>query len=564
MSKKIEGNIEGLKNSQIKALEKLGDRRLGPSEIINQDFARALTEISFEIQRQVSLLINRKGIVENIIVGDAKRVFLPDLKRQRIGSIRFRGLRCVHTHLSEEGLSHDDLVDLTLLRLDLMSAITVDSEGLPSRIYSAYSNTSLKDTNNSEHWILMPPKHPSQVTDDFAKLIQSLEEEIYKSIKGVEGGKGKERAILIGVTTGSLIEEEESILELEELAKSADVIVVDKIIQKRKEIDPKYFLGKGKLEEVLLKSLHLGADIIIFNQSLNPSQIRSICKATDLKVIDRSMLILDIFAQRAKNREGKVQVELAMLKYRLPRLVEKDDSLSRLTGGIGGRRGPGETKLEENRRAVREKIKSLEKQIETFRKQHQQKRARRIANNMPIVSLVGYTNAGKSTLLNSLTKGNVDTRDRMFETLAPTSRRLRLPKDEEVIINDTVGFIRDLPKDLINAFKATLEEIQLSNLIVHIVDLSNPNFEKQISSVDSILAELGVLNIPRILIFNKIDLLNNNMILEIVSKKYPEASCISAKDKIGLLEFLNKVHQELHLPQTEDNYCEQNEEAGVL
>jgi GTP-binding protein HflX len=219
-------------------------------------------------------------------------------------------------------------------------------------------------------------------------------------IKGSRGGKGKDRAILM-CYTGSLSKKMKH-SRTRRTRKSADVIVVDKKSRKEKKSTINTFLEK-ETEEVLLNSLHLGADIIIFNQSLNPSQIRSICKATDLKVIDRSMLILDIFAQRAKNREGKVQVELAMLKYRLPRLVEKDDSLSRLTGGIGGRRGPGETKLEENRRAVREKkLKAQKKQIETFRKQHQQKRARRIANNMPIVSLVGYTNAGKSTLLNSL------------------------------------------------------------------------------------------------------------------------------------------------------------------
>lgn len=543
MSKKIEGNINGLKSSQIKAIEKLNNKKLDPSEIINQDLARTMTEISSEIKRQIALLINRKGSVEYVIVGDAKRIMLPDLKRQRVGSTRYRGLRCIHTHLSGEKLSHDDLLDLTLLRLDLMSAITMDNEGLPMTVYSAYANPSTTDIENEQPWILMEPKAPSQIDEDFLSLIQSLETESNKQISGLKGQKRKERAILIGVTTGSLSEEEETMMELEELAKADNAIVVDKIIQKRKNIDPKYFLGKGRLEDVFIRSLRLNADILIFNQSLNPSQIRSICKATDLKVVDRSMLILDIFSQRAKNKEGKIQVELAQLKYRLPRLVEKDDSLSRLTGGIGGR-GPGETKLEESRRAVRKKISHLEKQIEIFRKQRSQKRSRRVSNALPIISLVGYTNAGKSTLLNTITKGNVGTRKRMFETLAPTSRRLRLPRDEEVIINDTVGFIKDLPKDLLSAFRATLEEIQLSDLIIHIVDVSSSTFEKQIDSVVNILADLDMSEIPRLTVFNKIDKADENLI-EFVSKKYPEALFISAKKKTNILEFLETVHDEL-------------------
>lgn len=562
MGKKVEGNLKGLKTSQIKSLERIKDRKLNPSEIINQEFARMLTERSFEIKRQIAVLVNRKGIVVHVIVGDAKKVILPDLKRQRIGSKRFRGLRCIHTHLLEESLTHDDLVDLTLLRLDLMSAITIDESGLPAKIYSAYTNPSIIDINNSEPWILIPPIHPSQVNDDFQQLISSLEEEANKSVNGYKGASKKERAILIGVTTDSLLEEEESMLELEELAKAANVKVIDKIIQKRNKIDAKYFLGKGRLEDILIKSLQSAVDILIFNQSLNPSQIRSICKATDLKVIDRSMLILDIFSRRAKNKEGKIQVELAQLKYRLPRLVEEDDSLSRLIGGIGGR-GPGETKLEENKRAIRDKINRLEKQIKDFRKQRHQKRAQRINNNLPIISLVGYTNAGKSTLLNSLTKGDVSTKKRMFETLAPTTRRLRLPKDEEVIVNDTVGFIKDLPQDLIVAFKSTLEEIELSDLIVHIVDISSSIFEKQIESVEKILAELGISKIPRIIVFNKIDLVSKEKI-NILTKNYPEAKFISSKKKIGLLDFLDFVHEQLNIIFNKNQNNKINNKVSVI
>ncbi len=554
MSKKVQGNLNGLKSNQIKILDKLYNKRLNQTEIINQEFARALTEISNEIKRQVAVLVNRKGEVDYVTVGDTHKVMLPDLKRQRVGSTRFRGLRCIHTHLSGEELTRDDLVDLTLLRLDLMSAITMDNDGLPVKVYSAYANPSTNDIEHPEPWIKMEPKAPSQINDNFLYLIESLEQESDNITKGYKGGRRKEKAILIGVTTQSLSEEEETMLELEELAKAANLMVLDKIIQKRKSIDAKYFLGKGKLEDIFIKSLSLNADILVFNQSLNPSQIRSICKATDLKVIDRSMLILDIFSQRAKNKEGKVQVELAQLKYRLPRIVEKDDSLSRLTGGIGGR-GPGETKLEENRRAIRKKISNLEKQIEVFRKQRSQKRSRRINNNLPIISLVGYTNAGKSTLLNSITKGNVNTRKRMFETLAPTSRRLRLPRDEEVIINDTVGFIKDLPEDLLNAFKSTLEEIQLSDLIIHIADASSNQFEKHIVSVDRILAELDMAEIPRMLVFNKIDLINENKI-NMLKRDYKDAMMISSKLKVGLIELLEEIHKQLHLEIDKDIYTE--------
>src|SRR5882724_1650620 len=267
--------------------------------------------------------------------------------------------------------------------------------------------------------------------------------------------------------------------ELLELANSAGVVVLDEIIQRRGQIDSRTVLGKGKLEELLIRAMQLGADVIIFDRELQAAQVRSLSVATDLKVIDRSQLILDIFAQRAQSHEGKIQVELAQLKYILPRLVVGQNSaFSRLAGGIGGR-GPGETKLETDRRRVRDRIHRLEKELSSQAKRREQRRKERLRQQVPAISIVGYTNAGKSTLLNALTSSHVLAESRMFATLDPTTRRLRLPREQEIIINDTVGFIRDLPPDLLAAFRSTLEEIAGSRLLVHVVDASNPRWQNR-------------------------------------------------------------------------------------
>jgi GTP-binding protein HflX len=343
---------------------------------------------------------------------------------------------------------------------------------------------------------------------DFLALINSLEEEMARNRKAARRAEARDRTILVGVTTASLAEAEESMAELSELATSAGVVVLDQIIQRRPAIDPRTLLGRGKLEELLVRALQLGADLIVFDRELQPAQVRSLSEATDLKVIDRAQLILDIFAQRAQSREGKIQVELAQLKYLLPRLIAGHDSaFSRLAGGIGGR-GPGETKLETDRRRVRDRINRLEKEIEAQRHRRQERRKERTRREFPIISIVGYTNAGKSTLLNTLTASHVHAEQRMFATLDPTSRRLRLPREQEVIVNDTVGFIRDLPPDLLSAFRATLEEISDSDLLLHLVDASNPRWWQQLESVERILGELNFGAIPRLLVFNKADLVD--------------------------------------------------------
>lgn len=493
-----------------------------------------MAEISDETGRQIGVLINRKGQVEYVMVGTAKQIQMPDFGRARVSTDRFRGLRCVHTELVGESLSHDDLTDLALLRLDLMAVVQVDRKsGLPGLVHAAHLLPDRRETpdgiaatngttddaselgvrDEREDFAFLEPRIPTHLDTDFVELIESLEEEMARvRLSARKRQAGRERAILVNVTTGDADDAAESLAELYELAESAGVVVMDRIIQRRQQIDPRTVLGKGKLDELLIRSMRLGADMLIFDAELSPTQARIIADATELKVIDRPQLILDIFAQRAQSREGKLQVELAQMKYLLPRLVMGSNAaFSRLAGGIGGR-GPGETKLETDRRRVRDRIAQLERQVDDIGRQRSERRKSRVQKHLPIISLVGYTNAGKSTLLNALTNSGVYAEKQMFATLDPTSRRLRLPYDQEVIINDTVGFIRDLPDSLVSAFRATLEEISDSDLLIHVVDVSNPRAGNQIGSVNKILGELGLNRIRQLVALNKSDLAGRDQI----------------------------------------------------
>ncbi len=502
--KSVYGNIEGLKGNQIQRIQRIYRRRIPERNFISPELARYMTELSREIGRQIGVMVDRGGNVQFVLVGDTRRIVWPDVSRYRVGIGRLRGLRMLHTHLEGEPLTRDDLNDLALMRVDMIGAITVADGGLPGQTHWAHL---LPPNPEGTIWRIMEPEHPPRMEMDFLEFIRTLEDEIGRSQRIREVEMGSDRAILLSITTGPRSAVRHSLQELEELARSSGVSVVDSVILQRQTIDPRTLMGRGQLNELVIRSLQQGANLLMFDQDMNPSQVRSITDYTELRVIDRTQLILDIFAQRAQSREGKLQVELAQLRYLLPRLVTKNTAMSRLTGGIGGR-GPGETKLEINRRRARERINRLEHEIKQINRQRDQRRNKRRTNRLPIISIVGYTNAGKSTLLNTLTHSQVHVEDRLFATLDPTSRRLRFPRDFEAIITDTVGFIRDLPRDLIAAFRATLDELKEADVLVHVIDASSPRLAEQVISVDSILADLELQRIPIIRALNKEDLVD--------------------------------------------------------
>jgi GTP-binding protein HflX len=421
-----------------------------------------------------------------------------------------------------------------------MAAITMTETGYFHKAHVGYI---LPKSPYGKPFQILNPLNPGDLNIECLELIRSLEAELAQVTSLHKGDAGKERALLVSVTTAYRKTAMSSMEELEDLAISSNIEVVKKMLQLRRKINSKFLMGPGKLQELIILALQKGATLIIFDQELNPSQIRSITDQIDLKVIDRTQLILDIFAQRAQTKEGKLQVELAQLKYLLPRLIAKNTAMSRLTGGIGGR-GPGETKLEINRRRVRDRIKRLENDLELVRKQRKQQKSKRNKKDLPVISIIGYTNAGKSTLLNTLTKSHVRTENRLFATLDPSSRRLKFPKDIEVIITDTVGFIKNLPKDLIVAFRATLEELEGADLLLHIIDISNPRFKDQIKSVEKILFDLNLDDIPLIRVLNKKDLVDKKTTHK-WSRDF-DATAISAKKKSTMMPLIKKMKHSIH------------------
>lgn len=482
----------------------------------------------------MGLLITRGGDVACVVIGDDRRINIPDLSGYRSAGSRLNGLRCVHTHLHNEPISQEDITDLVLLGLDMMATVQVDSEGIPGPIDCAHI---LPKNIGDRGWDITSVPDSGQLNIDFLELIRAIEDELARTDRRPDLEK-REKAVLASVITGPSGPAKESLNELMALAVSNDLEVAGVMIQHLKRPDPRFFIGRGKLSELALKCTQTGATLLIFDNELTPNQIKGLADYTELRIIDRSQLILDIFARRAVTREGKIQVELAQLKYLLPRLAEKNTAMSRLTGGIGAR-GPGETKLEINRRRARERIINLNRELKKVRQQRHDRRRLRKSRRVPVISIVGYTNAGKSTLLNTLTNSSVDAKDRLFETLDPSSRRLRFPREREVIITDTVGFIRALPRSLMEAFAATLEELHEADLLLHVVDASNPRIDEQIKTVEEVLVQLDLKDIPCITVLNKSDLIPTEEALSL--SRLREGIPISALDRNTLKPLLKRI-----------------------
>ena len=528
-------------------MERLYRRRIPVSEFCSHELATRLVELSSDLRRQIGLLINRAGSVEYVIVGDEKGLVIPELRDYPLGKRVMRGLRLIHTHLKNEPISEDDLTDLSLLRFDLLAALLYTAGKVQINAQLAWLSPDQRGTGT----ILDPVVPLERIDLDCIHFIPELEADLEKAARSASKAKDAlERAILISVTTsGTRQEAEDSMAELRELARTAQVEALDEFIQRPKTINPRTLMGEGMMRDVVIRAMQRSASMLIFDQELTPAQMRSISAMTELKVIDRSQLILDIFARRAKTLDGKVQVELAQLKYLLPRLTGRGVQMSRLMGGIGGR-GPGETKLETDRRRIRDRIASLERELKELSQGRDQRRKQRVKAGVPIISIVGYTNAGKSTLLNALTKSDVFTEDLLFATLDTSTRRLRFPREREVIITDTVGFIRSLPKSLMGAFKATLEEMRDADLLLHVVDASHPRFEDQIIQVRTILSELDLGDKQELLVYNKADLLDDMKKRDTVaflkvrqSARTQNSVTVSARDRKSLTPLMAELQR---------------------
>ena len=541
----VAGNTKGLAQSEIRAVAKLFQRSVSPDEIVSLDLAREMVFLGEQLRRRVGVLINRQGRIKEVILGTKDILFLSDLGRYRLGRARLRNLRLIFTDLSnnkeEATIPYDIYTDLERLRFDTVVGV----RGARNRVSMAYAY--LIPANGSEN----ATTHTEVVSDvgafdlDFREFISSVEQSLTAEVVQLDGDD-QVGAVIVGVYDKADDDPVVSQLELRELARTAGVKIVDAVVQKRRA-DPKTYIGSGKLEELVIRCIRIGADMLIFDAELKPSQWRAITNSTELKVLDRSMLILDIFAQRAQSSEGRLQVELAQLKYNLPRLVDQDSGLSRLSGGIGGR-GPGETKLEIGRRRIRDKISDLERRIEKVRSARDFRRTRRRENQLHLVSVVGYTNVGKSTLFNLMTGSTVTAENKLFATLDPSQRRLYLPPTvaledggvgRTVILSDTVGFIRKLPKELETAFQATLEELYEAALLVHVVDASDTDAVGKYNAVRKILAQMELGDAPELVVLNKIDAANPETVRALQAELVGVP--VSAAKRIGIGALLKEI-----------------------
>lgn len=541
----INGNLDSLKKSVIDELEALYSMQIDGNDFIPAELANSMASISSRINREIAVFIDRKGNIVDVSVGDSSTVELPEVKGRRDKS-RLSGIRCIHTHPNGDGMvSLVDINSMLKLRLDAMAAVGI-ADGNVTEIYVAIPlRTEGNEFGKSQVY------GPFKENDNRVNGLWSVIEEIDKAAEDVlhVNNSGAERTILVGLETsaGNAINGkssgERSLDELEELVLTAGGQVIKKILQRRSGIDSAYYIGKGKLEELSLIRQALDVDMIVFDDELSGAQLRNIEEVVGIKVIDRTTLILDIFAQRARSKEGKLQVELAQLNYRISRLIGLGNQLSRLGGGIGTR-GPGEKKLEVDRRHIRRRISYLEDELSKVEKRRNFMRRTRDKGSLPVIALVGYTNAGKSTLMNVLCQSDVFAEDKLFATLDPTARSLKLPSGREAILVDTVGFIRKLPHELVEAFKSTLEEAVYADALIHVVDISNEEAFEQIDVVNNILSSLGALDKPIVMALNKVELLTQRQRAPILNPRGSVVE-ISALTREGIDELLKAVTEAL-------------------
>lgn len=551
MQIKTSGNIQSIKESTLNEIDGIYEMEIPRGEFLPAELAERLAELTTRINREIAVYITRRGTVSDIRIGDSGTVQLPEVDGRR-GAGRLSGVRCIHTHPSGGGmLSSVDTSSLLKLRLDAMVAIGVH-EGAVTDVYAGLPVRGV-DGEFDSVVIYGPLKPGSDKMNELFVLIAENEKASGSFTHISEGAQ--ERAILVGLETsgGELLngmtEGERLLEELEELAVTAGAVVAGKLLQKRQGRDAAYYIGKGKVEELSLIRQSVNADLIIFDDELSGAQVRNIEVVTGAKVIDRTALILDIFAGRARSREGKLQVELAQLNYRLPRLIGLGNQLSRLGGGIGTR-GPGEKKLEVDRRHIRRRVNYLKAQLENLQSRRRLNREGRLANTIPAIALVGYTNVGKSSIMNMLCRTDVLAENKLFATLDPTTRALELPDGRQVMLVDTVGFIRKLPHDLIDAFKSTLEEAVNADLLLHVVDVSSKEAEIQLQVANEILDSLGALNKPVILVLNKVDLVKGEVPRVKAFADRSSAYEVSAVTGQGLEELLKGITA--HIPAEEE------------
>ncbi len=528
-----------------------GDRLTTP------EFAQSIAAVSTDLGQPVSVYLNRRGQVIRVGVGTVRQTQIPLLELPRYGAERLCGIRCVTTELKMDPPNEAQLTAMALQRLDAVLTLCLTGQGFTKRgggqtgyIKQAYLAHLIP--HPEVRWNVSPPQPLEEATEqDFLDLVESLEEEFRRQSQALEVEAGHDRVLIVGlrVDREDKLLHEDTLTELRRLVESAGGDVLQVTRQNRSRPHPQTVVGEGKLQEIALNAQTVGANLVVFNRDLSPMQVRNLERQVGLRVVDRTEVILDIFAQRAKTGAGKLQVELAQLEYQLPRLAGRGQAMSRLGGGIGTR-GPGETKLETERRAIQKRISRLQRQVNELQAHRARLRQQRQRQSVPSVALVGYTNAGKSTLLNTLTKSDVYAADQLFATLDPTTRKVVISDGVEgdlktVLLTDTVGFIHELPPSLVDAFRATLEEVTEADALIHLVDLSHPAWQSQIRAVMSILSEMPMTPGPILLVLNKVDAVDQDR-LEEAKEEYPQALFVSARDRLGLETLRQRLSQLVH------------------